>query len=68
MKKFLFCIVLISFPAAAQQTPSEQALGAKVMQEMQSGMACSVALITAQQQIAELKKLLEEAKKADTPK
>lgn len=37
---------------AQQSTPGEQALGTKLMQEIQSGLNCSTSLITAQADLA----------------
>jgi hypothetical protein len=51
MKRIILAALLISTPALAQQKPpsaAEQALGAKLMQEIQSGLSCSAGLITAQ--------------------
>jgi hypothetical protein len=37
---------------AQQQTPNEQALGTKLMQEIQGGLNCSASLITLQAELA----------------
>jgi hypothetical protein len=49
-----FLITLLVSPAMAQQqaSPSEQALGNKVLQEIQSGLQCSSSLISAQAELA----------------
>lgn len=69
--------------AAAQQPPAEKALGDKLMQELNAGLACNTSLIATerqmsdgskalldlQQQLAEARKQIEELKKPkDDPK
>lgn len=44
MKKLIIVLVLISTPSFAQQTttsPNEQALGQKLLQEIQAGISCN---------------------------
>lgn len=63
------CIVLLSVTAprscahAQQQSPVEQAIGAKLMQEIQSGLNCSVSLITAQAELAKAQARIKELEK-----
>ena len=50
----LVALLLSAAPALAQQqqqTPSEQALGVKLMQEIQGGLNCSAGLIAVQKQL-----------------
>lgn len=68
--RFLILVALLIPTAAAAQgqgTPGEQALGSKLMQEIQSGLNCSTALITAQADLAKaqaaLKALQEKVEK-----
>lgn len=63
MKRLVATLLLLSTlaPAAAQQvpavqTPDQQALAGKLMQEISSGLQCQSALITAQRELEELKK------------
>lgn len=58
-------LILSSFvavPALAQQQPSsgEQALGAKLMQEIQGGLSCSTNLISAQADLAKAQARIKE--------
>lgn len=70
MKVFLSLLAVLSAgPAFAEQTPGEQALGAKLMQELQTGLNCSAELIgvkadlaKANARIKELEPKKEEAK------
>jgi len=54
--KTIFLALLIATPAFAQQAhpqpPSEQALGAKLMQEIQGGLICNASLISVQAELA----------------
>lgn len=67
MSKGLSCAVLlfIASAASAQQpaTPTEQALGAKLMAEISAGLTCSSNMITAQAQLADLQKQVGDLKK-----
>lgn len=57
-------------PARGQQPspPGEQALGQKLLVEIQAGLQCSTALITAQAELTKLRAELEAAKKPPEPK
>ncbi len=59
----VFMVIVWSGFALAQQTPTEQALSAKLIKEINEGLSCSVALSQAQAKIAELEKQLAAAKK-----
>ncbi len=48
MKKLVIAFSLLSTTALAQTTPIEQAMGAKIMQEVNAGLACSVNLLNVQ--------------------
>lgn len=48
--------LLVAAPASAQQSPSEQALAGKLMQEINNNLQCQTALITASKELEELKK------------
>ncbi len=54
MKRIIFLAALLATPATAQQQspPSEQALGAKLMREVQDGLQCNVSLISVQAELA----------------
>ena len=52
MRRLVIVFSLLATPALAQQSPLEQALGAKLMREINEGMVCSTQLLTAQQQLA----------------
>jgi hypothetical protein len=43
-----------------QQTPSEQALGAKLMQEIQGGLICNASLISVQAELAKAQARIKE--------
>lgn len=45
---------------AQQQTPGEQALGAKLMQELQSGLNCGTSLISVQRELETAKARIKE--------
>jgi type IV secretory pathway VirB2 component (pilin) len=52
MARIAIIILLLSASAAfAQQTPSEQALGAKLLQEIQGSLTCSTSVIMLQAEI-----------------
>ena len=59
----VFMVIVWSGFALAQQTPTEQALSAKLIKEINEGLSCNVALSQAQAKIAELEKQLAAAKK-----
>lgn len=64
MKPLLAALLLLPTVALAQQpqpaSPTEQALGAKLIQEFNAGLQCSANVVTLQQRIAELEKQLAE--------
>lgn len=70
MKKVLvMALLLVSAPAfAQQQTPGEQALGAKLMQELQSGLNCSGTLISVQRELEAAKAKIKELEAKEPPK
>jgi thiamine biosynthesis protein ThiC len=67
-------VILLAFilPAHAQNppaTPSELALGNKLMSEVNAGLACSSNLISAQQELAKAQARIRELEtKAEPPK
>jgi hypothetical protein len=58
MKKLLFVLTLASTPALAQQSPTEQALAQKLINEMSASVQCGAQVITLQKEIEDLKKQL----------
>lgn len=70
MKRIAILALFFAFPAwAQQQTPSEQALGTKLMQEIQGGLNCSASLIALQAELAKAQARIKEFEtKAETPK
>ena len=54
MLKYMLPLCLFASPCLAQQqqSPGEQALGAKLMQELQSGLNCNAQLISVQAELA----------------
>lgn len=54
MRTFIIATALLASTSAfaQQQTPSEQALGAKLLQEIQGGLNCSASLISVQADLA----------------
>lgn len=54
MRIFIIAIALLASTSAfaQQQTPSEQALGTKLLQEIQGGLNCSASLISVQAELA----------------
>lgn len=59
---FISMALLMTSPAFAQQQPSagEQALGAKLMQELQAGLICSTSLISVQTELAKAQARIKE--------
>lgn len=45
---------------ATLKAPAEQALGEKLMQEINAGLSCNAAIITVQRQLDEARKQIEE--------
>lgn len=72
MKKSILVVTLLaSTCVSAQQVPpaSEQALGAKLMQEIQGGLNCSASLITVQAELAKTQARIKELEtKPEKPK
>lgn len=65
----LFAITVLS-PAQAQQqqpSPSEQALGAKLMKEINDGLQCSATVVSAQAEIQRLQAKLKELEPKNKP-
>lgn len=63
MRAFIIALALLASSAAfaqQQQTPGEQALGAKLMQELQGGLNCSANLIGAQAELAKAQARIKE--------
>lgn len=62
MKKLIVClIVLFSTQALAQQqTPIEQALSNKLLQEIQSGIACSSSVISLRAELTKAQERIKE--------
>lgn len=57
-------VILIATPAKSQPAlppPGEQALGSKLMGEIQAGLTCEAAKITIQRRLEELEKRLRDA-------
>lgn len=53
MRKALLIVLLSSFPAWAQQpSPSEEAIGAKLMLEINLGLQCNAALVDDKRKLA----------------
>ena len=69
MRKFVIAFLLLPAAAFAQPAPTltEQAMGTKIMQEVQAGLVCGVNLLTAQVDLAKAQARIREleAKKAD---
>ena len=62
---FVLLVLLLATPARAQQqTPTEQALGAKLMQELQGGLNCNTSLISVRNDLVKAQARIEELEKA----
>ena len=61
--KILLLTMLLITPALAQQTPQEQALGQKLLQEINQGLQCNATVIDLNKKLADLQKQLDEMKK-----
>lgn len=71
MKIFIVGLSLVAATPvlAQQQTPSEQALGTKLMQEIQGGLNCSASLIALQAELTKAQARIKELEpKAEEPK
>lgn len=72
MRRIVFAILLLSTPVLAQQqlpSAAEQALGTKLMQEIQVGLNCSANSIALQADLAKANaKIKEFETKAEKPK
>lgn len=55
--------VVAAVHAQSAPSPNEEALGKKLMSEIQSGVACSVEVITLQRRLAEMEAKLKAAEK-----
>jgi hypothetical protein len=68
---FLLGNLLLTTAASAQQhqqqTPSEQALGTKLLQEIQGGLMCNASLISAQAELAKAQARLKELEPKPAP-
>lgn len=54
MRIFLALVISVTTTfafAQQQQTPTEQAMGTKILQEMQAGLTCSVSLISVKDEL-----------------
>lgn len=62
MKRLAIVLALIIGPASAQQqqSPAEQAMGAKIVQELQAGLTCNISLITVKAELEEAKAKIKE--------
>lgn len=67
MKKILAIALLVITPASAQ-TATEQAMGARIMQEVQAGLACSVSLLMVQADLAKAQARIRELESKPEPK
>jgi xanthine dehydrogenase molybdopterin-binding subunit B len=66
MRRWIVIALLASVTGAAAQqppTPYEQALGAKLMAEINSELTCSTDLISARNQVADLNRQIDDLKK-----
>lgn len=72
MRVFIIVLSLLTATSALAQavgTPSEQAMGTKLMQEIQGGLNCSASLITAQAELTKAQARIKELEaKAEKPK
>lgn len=69
MKKYILLVLLLATPAAAQNaTPSEQAMGARIIQEVQASLTCNTSLINAQAEIAKAQAEIKALKEKYEPK
>lgn len=63
MRAFIIGLSLLTATSALaqqQQSPGEQALGSKLMQEIQSGLNCSASLIGVQAELAKAQARIKE--------
>lgn len=61
MKRLALALILLATPVIAQQqTPTEQALGDKVLLELKAGLTCNVSLITVQAELAKAQARIKE--------
>lgn len=72
MRIFIIVLSLLTATSALAQavgTPSEQAMGTKLMQEIQGGLNCSADLIAARSELAKAQARIKELEaKAEKPK
>jgi hypothetical protein len=66
MKKLFIVASLIATPCYAQQqqTPVEQAMGTKLIQEIQAGLTCSATLIATQAELTKAQARVKELEAA----
>jgi hypothetical protein len=64
---FLLLTTTVGAQSQQQQSPAEQALGIKLMQEINAGLQCAQQSITLQQQLAAITKERDELKTKMTP-
>jgi len=73
MKRLLTAATLLIATLAAvvaqpaQQSPGEQVLSARLLQEINTSLQCGTALLSLQQQVADLQKKLKEADAKQAP-
>lgn len=69
MLRYVFVLLLISSAALAQIAPSpnEQALSAKLMQELQEGLSCNINLIRIKSELAIAQAKIKELEAKDKP-
>lgn len=71
MKYILIAAIFLPVSALAQQqasTPSEQAMGTKLLQEIQIGLNCSADLILLRSELAKEQARIKELEAKDKPK
>lgn len=68
-RSIVVAMLLLTTPALAQQPATEQAMGSKLMREIQEGLQCSINLLTVQQELAKANARIAEfeAQKRDAP-
>lgn len=69
MLKYIFALSLLATPCLAQQspTPNEQALAAKLLQEMQEGLSCNTNLIRVQAELTKARTRIQELETKPAP-
>lgn len=64
----VFMFALSGLSRAQTVSPKEQALGQKLMQEINNGLTCGEQVVTLQRQVADLQEQVKKAKEAAAPK